>query len=105
MIGSARPAWSIACSAAIRWPRNWRSGRRRRKRCRTHRRNMAVHKEHKEFHTLDLGSGWSVPPGYPSGIEHKILAGTLEETEGRGHRTRLLRFAPGVFTTAPFVHE
>jgi hypothetical protein len=41
------------------------------------------------------------PAGYPKGIEQKILAGTLDETQHRGSRTRLLRFAPGVFTTAP----
>jgi hypothetical protein len=29
----------------------------------------------------------------------------LDETNKRGSRTRLLRFAPGVYTTAPFVHE
>jgi len=27
---------------------------------------MAVGKSHKEFHALDLGSGWTVPPGYPA---------------------------------------
>src|SRR5205823_12896907 len=39
------------------------------------------------------------------GIEQKILAGALDEGRRTGSRTRLLRFAPGVFTTAPFVHE
>ena len=33
------------------------------------------------------------------------VSGTLDEANRRGTRTRLLRFAPGVFTTAPFVHE
>ena len=66
---------------------------------------MTIHKEHKEFHALDLNTGWSVPAGYPSGIQHKILAGELDETHCRGNRTRLLRFGPGVYTTAPFVHE
>lgn len=66
---------------------------------------MAVNKEHKEFHTLDMESGWEVPPGYPQGIEQKILAGALDEVNGRGSRTRLLRFHPGVYTTAPFVHD
>jgi hypothetical protein len=66
---------------------------------------MAIHKEHKEFHALDLTAGWAVPSGYPAGIEQKILAGTLDEHARRGHRTRLLRFAPGVYTTAPFVHD
>ena len=66
---------------------------------------MAVNKAHDEFHTLDMASGWEVPPGYPSGIQQKILSGALDEKNKRGSRTRLLRFEPGVFTTAPFVHE
>jgi len=37
-------------------------------------------KEHLEFFSLDLSSGWQVPEGYPEGIEQKILAGSLDET-------------------------
>ena len=66
---------------------------------------MPVNKEHKEFHQVDLTSGWETPAGYPRGIEQKILAGALDEKNKRGTRSRLLRFAPGVFTTAPFVHD
>jgi hypothetical protein len=66
---------------------------------------MPVNKQHDEFYTLDLDSGWEVPAGYPAGIEQKVISGALDEKAGRGTRTRLLRFAPGVFTTAPFVHE
>jgi len=66
---------------------------------------MAINKRHDEFYTLDLTSGWETPPGYPKGIEQKILSGSLDEKGRRGSRTRLLRFQPGVFTTAPFVHE
>ena len=66
---------------------------------------MAINKLHDEFHTLDMSSGWEVPTGYPAGIQQKILSGGLDETNRRGTRTRLLRFAPGVFTTAPFEHE
>ncbi len=66
---------------------------------------MSVNKPHLEFHRVDMSSGWSTPPGYPSGIEQKILAGALDEQRRNGSRTRLLRFAPGVFTTEPFVHE
>jgi hypothetical protein len=62
-------------------------------------------KEHLEFFSVDLSKGWSVPPGYPPGIEQKILAGALDEDGRRGNRTRLLRFKPGAFTTAPFEHE
>lgn len=66
---------------------------------------MAIQKPHLEFHPLDLEDGWETPPGYPEGIEQKILAGELDETGKSGNRTRLLRFGPGVFTTAPFRHD
>ena len=66
---------------------------------------MTVNKEHLEFHAVDMGGGWHVPAGYPEGIEQKILAGSLDEEGRQGSRTRLLRFASGIFTTEPFVHE
>jgi len=66
---------------------------------------MAVNKEHKEFHAVDMSAGWETPPGYPAGIQQKILSGALDEKNKRGTRSRLLRFAPGVYTTEPFVHE
>ena len=66
---------------------------------------MKVDKEHIEFQALDMNDGWHVPPEYPEGIEQKILAGSLDEKNKQGSRTRLLRFAPGVFTTEPFVHD
>ncbi len=66
---------------------------------------MAINKLHDEFHTLDMTKGWEVPTGYPSGIQQKILAGSLDEVNNTGTRTRLLRFDPGVFTTEPFVHK
>jgi len=66
---------------------------------------MPVNKAHDEFYTLDLNTGWETPAGYPAGIQQKIIAGGLDEKNKRGTRTRLLRFAPGVYTTAPFVHE
>jgi hypothetical protein len=66
---------------------------------------MPVNKLHDEFRTVDLESGWAPPPGYPSGIQQKILSGALDEEAKRGTRTRLLRFLPGEFTTTPFVHD
>ena len=66
---------------------------------------MPINKPHLEFHAVDMTAGWARPAGYPSGIEHKILAGGLDETSKTGSRTRLLRFAPGVCTPAPFVHD
>jgi hypothetical protein len=59
---------------------------------------MPVNKKYDEFYTLDMRSGWETPAGYPVGIYQKILS----EDSRRGTRTRLLRFAPGVYTTAPF---
>ncbi|HEY3911306.1 MAG TPA: hypothetical protein VGM07_15655 [Stellaceae bacterium] len=58
---------------------------------------MHPNKPHLEFHRIDMSTGWETPPGYPAGIEQKILAGALDETQKRGSRTRLLRFVPGVF--------
>lgn len=66
---------------------------------------MTIPKKHEEFHALDLDSGWEVPPGYPAGMQQKILSGELDEVAKTGSRTRLLRFDPGVYTTVPFVHE
>ncbi|WP_457154546.1 cupin [Mesorhizobium sp. P5_C1] len=65
---------------------------------------MSTTKVHQEFFKLDLDEGWHTPEGYPSGIKQKIVAGSLDEAAGKGNRTRLLRFDPGVYTTAPFVH-
>ncbi len=62
-------------------------------------------KEHLEFFTVNLKEGWESPPGYPSTIAQKILAGFLDEKNRRGSRTRLLRFQPGAFTTEPFAHD
>lgn len=66
---------------------------------------MPVNKPHLEFHRLDMSAGWETPPGYPPGIEQKILAGSLDEARKTGSRTRLLRFQPGIYTTEPFVHD
>jgi hypothetical protein len=66
---------------------------------------MPVNKAHDEFHRIDMSTGWEVPAGYPAGIEQKIMSGGLDENACRGTRTRLLRFAPGVYTTEPFSHK
>ncbi|TCT06165.1 cupin [Aquabacter spiritensis] len=66
---------------------------------------MAINKIHDEFRTVDLATGWEVPPGYPKGIQQKILSGALDEANKSGSRSRLLRFDAGEFTTAPFVHD
>jgi len=66
---------------------------------------MSFNKGHREFHTLNMKDGWHVVPGYPPGIYEKIIAGSLDEKNKRGNRTRLLRIEAGAFTTKPFVHE
>lgn len=66
---------------------------------------MPFNKPHLEFIELDMGSGWETPAGYPAGIKQKILASDIDEAKKTGSRTRLLKFDPGVFTTAPFVHD
>jgi hypothetical protein len=66
---------------------------------------MSFDKGHLEFHTLNMNDGWHAVPGYPPGISEKILAGSLDEKNKRGNRTRLLRIDAGAFTTKPFVHE
>ena len=68
---------------------------------------MAVNKQHKEFHSLDMEGGWEQPPGYAPdlNVKQKVLAGGLDTKNKRGSQTRLLKFAPGVFTTEPFVHD
>jgi hypothetical protein len=66
---------------------------------------MPVNKQHLEFHPVDSESGFEHVPGYPDGITQKIIVGTLDEGNKTGGRTRLLKFEPGVFTTAPFTHD
>lgn len=66
---------------------------------------MPIPKKHLEFHAVDFSTGWETPPGYPPGIQQKILTGVLDETNKKGSRTRILKFAPGVYTTEPFVHD
>jgi hypothetical protein len=66
---------------------------------------MGFDKGHHEFHTLDMQAGWHRIPGYPPGFSEKILAGSLDEKNKRGNRTRMLRIEPGAYSTKPFVHE
>ena len=66
---------------------------------------MPMNKPHLEFHPVDMNEGWHTPAGYPAGIKQKILASDLDEGNKMGSRSRLLKFDPGVYTTAPFVHD
>jgi hypothetical protein len=66
---------------------------------------MPMNKPHIEFLKVDMTEGFAPPSGYPASITQKILASDIDETNKMGSRTRLLRFDPGAFTTAPFVHD
>ena len=67
---------------------------------------MRITKQHTEFAAVDMNlGGWHSPPGYPEDIEQRSLAGSLDETNRTGNRTRLLRFRPGASTAAPVVHD
>lgn len=66
---------------------------------------MAVNKQHREFYQVDVTTGWESLPGYPPGIQQKILSGALDTKNRKGGHTRLLRFMPGAYTTKPFEHD
>jgi hypothetical protein len=66
---------------------------------------MPINKQHLEFHEVNSNAGFENVPGYPDGIAEKIIVGNLDEQNKIGGRTRLLKFEPGVYTTAPFVHD
>ena len=66
---------------------------------------MPFNKPHIEFVRLSMDEGFAPPPGYPDNIQQKILAADIDEVAKTGSRTRLLRFAPGAYTKAPFVHD
>jgi hypothetical protein len=52
-----------------------------------------------------MKDGFHNVPGYPWGFSEKILAGSLDEKNKVGNRTRILKIEPGAFSTVPFVHE
>ena len=58
---------------------------------------MRINKPHFEFSAVDLSTGFAPPPGYPPGFAEKILAGSLDEKNKKGSRTRLLRIAAGAY--------
>ncbi|MFL6814794.1 MAG: cupin, partial [Bradyrhizobium sp.] len=62
---------------------------------------MGYNKGHIEFTTLDLQEGFHNVPGYPPGFSERILAGSLDERNKVGNRTRILRIEPGAFSTVP----
>ena len=62
-------------------------------------------KLHREFFTIDFAGDWTPVPGYPNGIAYQTLADDFDETAGRGSRTRLVEFKPGVLLDRRVVHE
>jgi hypothetical protein len=66
---------------------------------------MHLEKIASELTQVSLSSGWVNPGRYPEGIEEKVLSGRLDPVRRLGFKTRLLRFAPGVVTIHPFVHD
>ncbi|MBI4183850.1 MAG: cupin [Proteobacteria bacterium] len=58
-----------------------------------------------DFAPLDLHAGWIRAPGYPEGVEYKVLAGALDEIGKTGHRTTLTRFRPGALLDRVQVHD
>ena len=66
---------------------------------------MGKGKPHLEFMKLDMNEGWETPPGYPPGMQQKVLASDLDEDGKTGSRSRFLRILPGTYSTAPFIHD
>lgn len=60
---------------------------------------------HIEMQPVDVDGGWQALPGFPPGLDVKILADDLDELNKTGARTRLVRFAPGIGTEAPLIHD
>ena len=64
---------------------------------------MGKGKPHLEFMSLDMEDGWETPPGYPAGMQQKILTSDLDEEKKTGSRSRFLRILPGTYSTEPFM--
>ena len=66
---------------------------------------MGIGKPHIEFMKLDMDEGWETPPGYPRGMQQKVLTSDLDEEGKSGSRSRFLRILPGTYSTEPFIHD
>ena len=66
---------------------------------------MGIGKPHLEFKKLDMDEGWETPPGYPPGMQQKVLTSDLDEEGKTGSRSRFLRILPGTYSTEPFIHD
>ena len=56
---------------------------------------MGYDKGHQEFHGVDMKEGFHTVPGYPRGFSRKFCAGSLDEKNKVGNRTRLLKIEAG----------
>lgn len=66
---------------------------------------MMPPKPHLEFFNIAGSHLWERPQGYPDGFEQLVLTSDLDEQAKSGSRSRLLRIAPGAYSTVPFVHD
>ncbi len=66
---------------------------------------MMPPKPHLEFFNTAGSDRWERPPGYPVGFDQLVLTSDLDERAKSGSRSRLLRIAPGAYSTIPFVHD
>ena len=48
---------------------------------------MGIGKPHLEFAPLDMDEGWEEPPGYPLGMQQKVLTSDLDEENKTGSRS------------------
>lgn len=53
---------------------------------------------------IDMKQPWTEIPG-TEGLTATLLNGDFDEAAARGHRTRVVRFAPGGRTFEPFTHD
>jgi hypothetical protein len=58
-----------------------------------------------DFSAVDVRDGFTARPGGVGGISEKILTSDFDESRRAGCRTRLLRMAPGVRTSAAHAHD
>lgn len=56
------------------------------------------------MYEIDMKTGWESVPG-TTGLTCKLLSGDFDEAQGRGFRTRYVRFEPGGETFEPFTHS
>ncbi|NKB56152.1 MAG: cupin domain-containing protein [Alphaproteobacteria bacterium] len=66
---------------------------------------MNKRRENMFFHAIDRESGFVERGDGNMGISVKVLSNDLDTTAKRGHRTRLLRMAPGSETPEAHAHD